>query len=375
MAQTVKVKSHYFLFPDCSITLNCNLLLLPAERKKQEVTSMPAALIQVEQQKCAFLSFLMWSEFQQNPDATFTLKEERTTLTSSLINSWAAFCDLWCKGVTVQTHPAEFAATNPTGQPKCHEMLQTLYKIDANNFKLIYFFSRLLHLKDVCTWSGLLKMKIIYSSTDEKCSRLTWQADSKVLRTWSTVTHCFIWKCNTEGWEEPHQHSDRRIDLGQLKTRGVSGYDITEIFQMSDGEKKKKIEIERYYHDKFFFYFFNLGGNKCAIPWQRPAGAAKGTSICLPHVETLRILTGFNKPRKAILLLLQSALQTHLYLCKPRCRQAHMQHPTTRRREMLTAPDLHPVPNKNLYCLVGMTVAVINSTSITGLHSPNNWCK
>lgn len=47
-------------------------------------------------------------------------------------------------------------------------------------------------------------------------------------------------------------------------------------------------------------------------------GVAKGTSICLPHVEMLRILTGFNKRRKAILLLLQSALQTHLYLCKPR---------------------------------------------------------
>lgn len=182
-----------------------------------------------------------------------------------------------------------------------------------------------------------------------KCSRLTWQTASKVFRSWSTVTHCFIWKCNIAGWELQHQPSDRRIDLGQLKTPGVSGYDITEIFQTSYW--KKKNEIERYYHGNFFFFFLNQGGNTCAVPSQRPAGAAKGTSICLPHVGMLRILTGFNKLRKAILLLLQSALQTHLHLCKPRCRQAHMQHPTARRREMLTAPDLHPVRNKNLYCI------------------------
>lgn len=55
---------------------------------------------------------------------------------------------------------------------------------------------------------------------------------------------------------------------------------------------KKKIQIERYYHDKFFF--FKPRGNKCAVPSRRPAGAAKGTSICLPHVGMLRILTGFN---------------------------------------------------------------------------------
>lgn len=35
-----------------------------------------------------------------------------------------------------------------------------------------------------------------------------------------------------------------QFDLGQLKTGGVSGYDNTEIFQMSDGMKH---EIERFY--------------------------------------------------------------------------------------------------------------------------------
>lgn len=96
--------------------------------------------------------------------------------------------------------------------------------------------------------------------------------------------------------------------------------------------QKNWIEIKRYYHVEFLFIFFflNLGGNKWAIPSQTgPAGAAKGTGICLPHVGMLRILTGFNKPRKAILLLLQSALQTHLYLRKPHCLRAHMRHPTT----------------------------------------------
>lgn len=96
--------------------------------------------------------------------------------------------------------------------------------------------------------------------------------------------------------------------------------------------KKIKLKLKDIImHAGFFFIFFlNLGGNKWAIPSQRgPAGAAKGTSICLPHVGMLRILTGFNKPRKAILLLLQSALQTHLYLCKPHCLRAHMRHPTT----------------------------------------------
>lgn len=81
----------------------------------------------------------------------------------------------------------------------------------------------------------LFRWKLLTALHMKKCS--------KVFRTWLTVTHCFIWKCNIDyktglmGWEHQHQPSDRGIHLGQLKTQGVSGYDITDIFQMSYGKK------------------------------------------------------------------------------------------------------------------------------------------
>lgn len=110
---------------------------------------------------------------------------------------------------------------------------------------------------------------------------------------------------------------------------------------------KNKIEIKRCFHTEIWKKIWK--NNKQYLRRKGLLGVAKGTSICLPHVEMLRILTGFNKRRKAILLLLQSALQTHLYLCKLRCLRAHMRHLTTRLSEMLTGPDLHPVWNTNHY--------------------------
>lgn len=48
------------------------------------MTSTPAALTRAEQQKIASPTFLMWSEFQESPDATFTLIKEERTETASL---------------------------------------------------------------------------------------------------------------------------------------------------------------------------------------------------------------------------------------------------------------------------------------------------
>lgn len=100
--------------------------------------------------------------------------------------------------------------------------------------------------------------KIIYSSTHEKGSRFIWQTASKVFRTWLTVTHCFIWKCNTDktglmGWEHQHQHQWQRNSFRSTQNTGCVW--IWYYWDISNALWKKiKLKLKDIVMWSFFFF-------------------------------------------------------------------------------------------------------------------------
>lgn len=91
----------------------------------------------------------------------------------------------------------------------------------------------------------------------------------------------------------------------------VSGYDITEIIPTSD---KEKVRLGLLNQDEMSLHHNNI-----------PPLSLRALPASVTHMlGCCGSLAGFNKQGMAMLFLLQSALQTHLYLWKPYCLHVHM---------------------------------------------------